>query len=265
MPDLGIISKSSYIQDTSRNHCDVVHHPRQNEESTNQTRSRANEQDDDGRRIENGDQDPPGIHDPRSIRRRLDQRSARHKRSHEDVYDGRRRSSSRDTRSNIIRRSNEVDDVERNRALPDFFHLIGKVGSVRHHRGWLSRGFLRRFRFLSRPGWPHGQTRLERQDERVRDDHEGDDQIVARRDPFVKEDDRGHTEHHSHPDDDAPVRPQRPDAGASSNEPDESLANLTSRMPPIMSNASWAEVRPFRCDPVTTERAEVRNEMALRG
>ena len=151
-----------------------------------------------------------------------------------------------------------MDDVERRSALPDFFHLIGKkVGSVRHHRGWLSRGFLRRFLFRRRSGRPHGQPRLERKEEHVRDEYKGDYQKVARRDPFVKEDDRGHTEQDSHKQDDAPVRPQRPDAGASSNEPDESLANLTSRMPPKMSNASWAEVRPFRCDPVTTERAEV--------
>ena len=66
-----------------------------------------------------------------------------------------------------------------------FFHLIGKVGSVRHHRGW-----------------------------------QAQDHVGASWRGMVS-------------------------------------VSLTSRMPPKMSNASWKEVRPFRCDPVTTERAEV--------
>ena len=81
--------------------------------------------------------------------------------------------------------------------------------------------FLRRFRFLSRFGRSQSQTSFETEDEHVRNYDKGDNQIVARRDPFVKEDDRGHSEQDSHQHDDEPVRPQRSDAGASSNEPDE--------------------------------------------
>jgi len=81
--------------------------------------------------------------------------------------------------------------------------------------------FLRRFRFLSRFGWSQAQTSLEHQDEHIGDNNQGDNQIVARRDPFVKEEDRGNSEHNHDKHDDGPVRPQRLDAEATSNEPDE--------------------------------------------
>jgi len=81
--------------------------------------------------------------------------------------------------------------------------------------------FLRRFRFLSRFGRSQAQTSFEHQDEHIGDNDQGDNQIVARRDPFVKEEDRGHSEHKHDDHEDGPVRPQRLDAGASSNEPDE--------------------------------------------
>jgi len=81
--------------------------------------------------------------------------------------------------------------------------------------------FLRRFRFRSRFGLPQAQTSFEHQDEHIGDNDQGDDQIVARRDPFVKEEDCGNSEHNHDKRDDGPVRPQRLDAGASSNEPDE--------------------------------------------
>jgi hypothetical protein len=81
--------------------------------------------------------------------------------------------------------------------------------------------FLRRFRLRSRFGRLQAQTGLEHQDEHVRDDNQGDEQIVARRDPLVKKEDRGNSEYNNDQDDGGPVWPQRPDAGASSNEPDE--------------------------------------------
>jgi len=81
--------------------------------------------------------------------------------------------------------------------------------------------FLRRFRFLSRLDRSQAQTSLEHQDDHIGDNDQGDQQIVARRQPFVKEDDGCHSEHENEESDDGPVRPQRLDAGASSNEPDE--------------------------------------------
>jgi hypothetical protein len=79
--------------------------------------------------------------------------------------------------------------------------------------------FLRRFRI--RFGRSRAQTRLEHQDDHIGDNNQGDQQIVARRQSFVKEDDGRYSEQNNEESDDGPVWPQRPDAGASSNEPDE--------------------------------------------
>jgi len=81
--------------------------------------------------------------------------------------------------------------------------------------------FFRRFRFRRRFGLPQAQSGFEAQHEHVGDDHKNDKKPVACRESFVKEEHSSDCEHnHSHHDD-GPVRPQRPDAGASSIEPDE--------------------------------------------
>ena len=81
--------------------------------------------------------------------------------------------------------------------------------------------FLRRFRFRRRFGRSQAQTGFETKHEHVGDDYANDKEPVARRESFVKEEHGSDCEHnHSH-NDDGSLRPQRPDAGASSIEPDE--------------------------------------------
>jgi EmrB/QacA subfamily drug resistance transporter len=100
---------------------DVVHHPRQNEESPECARSCTDEQDDARSGGKDGDQDPSGIHDPRPIRRSLDKRSPRHQRSNENVNDGSRRRIFRNTCRDFIRRRNELAQVGREERPPTFF------------------------------------------------------------------------------------------------------------------------------------------------